>query len=261
MPEGVEVRIITNDLRSVIQHKELTEINILGGKYIKKNIQGCPDKFPITVKDVKCKGKFIYFVFSNGSYLFNTLGLSGYWTTKSDIKHNNVEFKFGKMSVFFNDMRNFGTLKFVDKKIELDKKLKELGNDMFEESTTFEIFKNVIMKKKKQNITKVLMNQKIISGIGNYIKSESLYRSEISPHRSIENLTVGELQSLYDEIKNVIKESYAQKGVKNYTESGDGTYNNSFKVYGQKKDPNGNLVKRFTSLDGRTTHWVESVQK
>ena len=104
-------------------------------------------------------------------------------------------------------MRNFGTLKFINSKKDLEKKLNELGPDMFEKETTFDIFKKAVKTKGKWNITKVLMDQKIISGVGNYIKSESLYRSAISPHRTIDSLSEEELK-LFNEIKYVIDQSY-----------------------------------------------------
>ena len=162
-------------------------------------------------------------------------------------------------------MRNFGTLKFINSKDDLEKKLKELGPDMFEKETTFEIFKKAVKAKGKWNITKVLMDQKIISGVGNYIKSESLYRSAISPHRDVNSISDEELKTLFKEIKYVIDQSYFHQGasVRDYTDVEDkkGDYHEHFVVYGKEKDIYGNPVKRFTSEDKRTTHWVPEIQK
>ena len=273
MPEGVEVRIITLGLRKHFQNSTVNDIIIHGGRYKKHNnlvgLDSFKNNLPLRLSNIECKGKFIYFTFSNGMYLFNTLGMSGHWTLNNQKKHNNVEFKLfhnkKEISLFFNDMRNFGTLKFINSKKDLEKKLNELGPDMFEKETTFDVFKKAVKAKGKWNITKVLMDQKIISGVGNYIKSESLYRSAISPHRTIDNLSEEELKKLFNEIKYVIDQSYFHQGasVRDYSDVEDkkGDYHEHFVVYGKSEDDYGNLVKRFTSEDKRTTHWVPEIQK
>lgn len=273
MPEGVEVRIITNGLRERFNNSTVKDVIVHSGRYKKHNNLGGLNTFlnnlPTKLSNINCKGKFIYFTFSNGMYLFNTLGMSGHWTL-NEKKHNNVEFKLidkkkEEISLFFNDVRNFGTLKFINNKEELEKKLNELGPDMFEKDTTFNIFKKSLKKKDKWNITKALMCQTVISGVGNYIKSESLYRAEISPLRTVESLNDNELNKLYNEIKYVINQSYFHQGVsvRDYTGVDDekGDYHDFFLVYGRQKDQHGYKVKRFTSEDKRTTHWVPEIQK
>jgi len=279
MPESSEVRIITEGLKDNLVSKTLIDIKVLGGRYKKHgNPQGM-NKFLSTlsektqVKNISCKGKFIYWEFSNGWFMWNTLGMSGGWTFEKE-KHSNVEFIFKlnnqeTISIYFRDMRNFGTLKFSDSKSDLDKKLSTLGPDMFLKETTFDVFKNAL-NKKSANLNKtlpelLLKDQKTVSGVGNYIKSESLYMAKISPHRKLKDITESELNSLYKAIKKVIKDSYDNKGVskRDYKDVNDekGTYHNNFLVYGLKKDANGHQIKTETTKDGRTTYWVPEIQK
>ena len=93
------------------------------------------------------------------------------------------------------------TLKFINSKDDLEKKLKELGPDMFEKETTFEIFKKAVKAKGKWNITKVLMDQKIISGVGNYMRADILYLSKISPFREISSLDNSDLKNIYKKVE------------------------------------------------------------
>ena len=48
------------------------------------------------------------------------------------------------------------------------------------------------------------MDQKHVSGVGNYIKSESLYISKISPHRKLKDTNEDELKSLFNAIKKLL---------------------------------------------------------
>jgi len=99
MPESVEVRKFADILSAnVIGHK-ITHINILKGRYhSKKPFEGYNElikELPLTIESIKTKGKFTYMTLVNNSktkskqfYLFNTLGLSGGWTLKSNKKTN-----------------------------------------------------------------------------------------------------------------------------------------------------------------------------
>src|SRR6056300_534285 len=121
MPEGPEVKI-TTDFLSKFTNKTFSNIAILSGRYTNKDISGLDDVFlPATIKEVNCKGKFIYFTLSSKVndtcqkyfYLFSTLGMTGMWTEKES-KHSRFVIYFDdETKLFFNDIRNFGTLKFV----------------------------------------------------------------------------------------------------------------------------------------------------
>ena len=108
------------------------------------------------------------------------------------------------------------------------------------------------------------MNQKVISGIGNYIKAESLWYSRINPHSAIKDLTDSNLGMLYKAILFVIRKSYAEQGasIKDYYtfDQEQGTAVSGFVVYGRKKDYNGHSVIKEETLDKRTTHWVKERQ-
>ena len=108
------------------------------------------------------------------------------------------------------------------------------------------------------------MNQKVISGVGNYIKAESLWYSRINPHAFIKDLTDKNLETLDQAIRFVINKSYDEQGAtiqSYYTFDGDsGSATQGFVVYGRDKDYNGHSVIKETTLDKRTTHWVKERQ-
>jgi formamidopyrimidine-DNA glycosylase len=84
------------------------------------------------------------------------------------------------------------------------------------------------------------MNTKITTGIGNYIKSESLFLSGIDPRRLCKNISTEEMELLYNNIKKVMELS---------VEAGGFTQKDYFSLYGKpgKYEP---VIYKFTSKNG-----------
>lgn len=287
MPEGIEVKILTEYLNRKINGEIITDITINSGRYLKHKLpEGYKEfksRLPLKILYIGSYGKFIYFHLEGDVYIFSTLGLTGVWQFHPD-KHSHITLSLGKEKIYFSDMRNFGTIHFKFAKKELDKKLKTLGLNIMEpkSSFTFQNFKEKLLKK-DELITKVLMNQRNFAGIGNYIKAESLYHSKISPHRTTHSLTDKEIRDLYEAIKDVVYRCYFDGSYYEIVdETGDKieaikskdrelSYSDlglkkkpkvyKFEVFHQDKDTKGNLVMREKTPDGRTTHWVPVVQK
>lgn len=267
MPESPEVRIITEQLCEKVKDQLLIGLEILGGRFIKNPPEGLnafKKELPIKLESVACKGKFIYFSFKNEWYLFNTLGMTGSWRENKD-EHSSFKFTFENLNVYFTDIRHFGTMKFVRGKDLLEKKLKSIGWDILNEGPPdFQYFHNKIASSNK-NITEILMSQSIFSGIGNYIKSECLYRAKISPWRTGSSLSKSDSLELLKAICIIMIDSYNSGGAslatyKNFEGQG-GEYAKKLQVYKRDFDPLGNFVKSETTPDKRTTWWVPEIQK
>lgn len=267
MPEGPEVRIIGESLAKQVSSKKITAINVLSGRYTKKPLPGLDyalSNTPLDIVGVGVHGKFMYWITRNDVFLYNTLGMTGRWSNV-ETSHARVEFCFddGK-KIFFEDQRNFGTLKFVVGRENLISKLNGLGPDLLASNIPDTDFIDRLRKKEKWSVCKALMDQSVVAGIGNYVKAESLWRARLSPHRPIEDITDQEMSNLRKCCQEVLYESYSSGGasIKTYTRP-DGTlgqYSQRFAVYNQKTDPDGNNVVKEKTSDGRTTHWVPSIQ-
>ena len=269
MPEGPEVKSMVKQLNGLIKNKFLNSISINSGRYSKKSPDFFGDfieKLPAKLNSVNCKGKFIWFDFNNGWKLWNTLGMTGGWK-KDNAKHCHFTFEFEGITLYFEDMRNFGTMKFNNSKTDFNKKIKSLGTDIFEEDFTLEYVNKIFETKRnlKKTVVDILMNQKLFCGVGNYLKAEILYASKISPHRLVENLSEEDIINIHKYTIEISSLSFKHGGasVRDYSnlEGKDGEYTNFLQVYGQKEDPLGNKVKREQTSDKRTTHWVYEVQK
>ena len=296
MPEVIEIRKYADFLKKYLKNKKILEIKIIKGRY--KN--GSPfnlyhdivNNLPLKIIDVKTKGKFLYFILENNYCIFSTLGLHGGWVWTEDNKkfqfdnmlnyvskdsldgyykvalnNLNVEFVSEEGSMYYFDSLSFGTLKVINNIDELNDKLNTLGSDIMEESTTLEIFieKFRLKKLEKKEIGKVLLNQKIISGVGNYLRSDVLWLSKISPFRKMKDLTDKELETIYNNLKILTWSSYdKEKGIKlGYITKKSlipSDFNRDFFVYNCDKDIYGNNVIKEELYDGsmkRFIYWTK----
>jgi len=254
MPEGPEVKLCGERLASNISGQTLKYIEIISGRYSKKTPGGIElfgKELPTTVVGPGVHGKFIYWIMKNNYFLYNTLGLTGAWSLEQG-PYSRVKFSFENLDIFFDDKRNFGTLKFVKGKGNLLSKLQSLGPDMLSGDVEISLFIDRLREKSSWEITKALMNQSVVAGIGNYIKSESLWKTKINPHSRVCDLDNDTLADLCVNIRDIMSDSYKSQ------KEGD----NSFKlsVYSRKNDPHDNEIIKEKTEDGRTTYWCPSVQ-
>jgi endonuclease-8 len=303
MPEVIEVLKYADFLRTKLKGKKITDINILNGRYKThgppENLDNLIKALPLKVKSIETKGKFLYMHFENGMYLFSTLGLSGGWAwTKDDdagddkiqfghllkyiakdkldqyhtkaLKHLNVEFITTDGTLYFYDVLSYGTLKVVLTEAELNKKLCSIGPDITAETTTYDVFKARLDKAGPEKlIGNVLMNQRLISGIGNYLRADVLWLAKISPHRQMKDISPADVKKIWTfsrmlawakyNYKKGVKDGYIEKDHPKTPED----YKREFYVYYQNSDPQGHPVTKEEMYEGsqkRFIYWVSSVQ-
>ncbi len=301
MPEIVEIRKYCNFIKKQVLNKKLKSIKILGGRYKKhgkfEGYKDIVDELPLKLLDVKSKGKFMYFIFEDDYILYCTLGLSGGWTFKKkdsdkykfpeimeflnvkdmdeyrdkSLNHLNIEFIFEKGSLYFFDMLSYGTISISNDEKKLEKKLKTLGPDIMDLDTSFDIFEEQITKpvNKNKKIGNVIVNQKLISGIGNYLRADILWIAKISPHRLVKNIDTKELKNIYQASRDLTWGDYdAKQGKKLKILSKHiklpTNYERDFFVYYEDEDINGEKVKKEELYEGsqkRMIYWVPTVQK
>ena len=212
MPEGAEVKIIGETLAKMVGTRKLISVTPLTGRYTKEPIVNMDAALPSRVVGIGVKGKLIFWIFGNDHFLLNTLGMTGTWSI-TETKHARARFDFDSgPPVYFIDTRNFGTLKFVYGRNVFKKKLDSLGPDMLSEPITYPEFAARLDTKSHWPICKALMDQSVVSGCGNYVKAEALYRAKISPHRLVGSLSGGEINNLMREVQAVLQEAYQANG-------------------------------------------------
>ena len=282
MPEGPELRHSRDHLRQVLcgRHYPAVKFEILGGRYVKEPFDGYEHlnerlnrsmlTDPYVVYHVDTKGKLMWWTLASSRdkfYFWTTYGMSGAWMD-TPTRHSAVSFEYSPTlprKVYFNDQRRFGTLKAVFSDDEMRAKLDTLGPDMLD-APALELFISRMRKiKQERQIAEALLDQRIVSGVGNYIRAEGLYRAKLSPFRKISELTDYDLSILRDSIILVMRESYEARGNSFSTyrtaDGKQGNFKDFLRVYGRKHDPFGSLVTRELADDGRAVWWCKDVQR
>lgn len=300
MPEIIEVRNCADFIRKKLKNSKIIGINILKGRYKKngpfENYKKLQNNIPIRLLDVKSKGKMLYFVFDNNLYLINKLGLVGGWCylehnsdkydhpktykyylkygdkemmekyIKNSMNHLNFEIVTNNGTLYYYDMLSYGTLKCVDNENELNKLLGKIGPDIMDKNTTFEVFKENIYKKNNLNkpIGNVIINQKVISGLGNYLRADVLWLSKINPFKKVKKITENDLENLYNNSKILTwgnydkRTAYKLKIITKKTKL-PSDYNRLFFIYLQDKDIYGNKVIKKELYDGSQSRFISYV--
>jgi len=289
MPEGPECTTVAVQLHSILKNAYLTDVSILSGRYLKTLPEGferLSERLPLQILGVRNKGKFIYMQLERDWNVFITLGMSGsfkistnpYARVQFDYLHDTGEIQV-ENRVFYSDMRNFGTLKFVQGQEVLEQKLASIGPDMLNAPCSEEQWLNLCERYKRKSLVNFLMTQSVVSGVGNIYKSESLFLARLHPARTVSSCSQEELLELYRAVLQVLKIAYETGGstIRNYSDvyNSEGKYARyasavkeiadarlgKVMVYGQKTDPYGNLISRITLDDKRTTHYSPVLQK
>lgn len=278
MPEGPEARTVADKLRPVLVTRIITSA-YKGDRA--KSIGFDNLKCPATIVGVRSHGKKVLIDLDTGHMIIVSLGMSGrlqytqgnHSHVRFDISESqtNGPFKVMKQvfSLFFDDSRYMGGVDIIPN-VGIPLYFKDIGPDLLQlaindntwipTQTWLSIF--TAKKLQKRALCDVLMDQSLVAGIGNYLKSEILYYSAMHPERTVENITAEEWERLRVNAHKVIRLAYHYRGftIESFI-SPDGEFGTyPAAVYGKTHDPLGNPIIKTETKDGRTTHWVPSLQ-
>ena len=210
---------------------------------------------------------------SNG-YLIIHLRMTGHFNwlkrNNSPCKHTRVRFFDSQENELrFIDLRSFGQIWWIKEGLDPKKIIKGLGSlgpEPFSKDFNYEYLKKEFSKRTK-SIKAVLLDQRIIAGIGNIYADESLFEAGISPFRKAKTLKKRELIKLRISIMDVLEKSIGSGGTTfsdfRNIEGLNGNYSMQANVYkrtGEKCKRCSNLIQR-KKITGRSTHWCSNCQK
>ncbi|MGM0629161.1 MAG: bifunctional DNA-formamidopyrimidine glycosylase/DNA-(apurinic or apyrimidinic site) lyase [Patescibacteria group bacterium] len=136
-----------------------------------------------------------------------------------------------------SDARKFATV-FAFQNSSPPKAITDLGPDALDRSFTFSSFLNRLPHASQKNVKQVLLDQKIVSGIGNIYSDELLWRAGVHPESTVSSLNRQSLYGIYDSMKIILREGINLKGdsVSDYRlPNGEkGSYHYNHKVYRRK---------------------------
>lgn len=264
MPELPEVETIVRYLRSRLRGKRILGLEVTAVKVLRgAGSVGEVRKKIINQKilDVERLGKNIILSLENKNYLLFHLMMTGQllWNPAGERKHDRLVLKLsGNNRLVFNDLRLFGKCQLV----AAEKLL--LGPDAL--VVKFAEFKKLLAGK-KDAIKSLLMNQKILAGIGNIYADEILWYAGIKPTRKAVSLNTFELKRLYTAMGKVLRAAIRKGGTssRDYLkpDGSKGEYYELRKAYqreGEKCARDGAIIQ-IIKIGGRSSHFCPKHQK
>ena len=285
MPELPEVETIRQDLKKYLISKKIKNIEIVLERLVKnkKNefLKSLKNK---TVKDIRRVGKLIILEMDNAKYLLVHLKMTGqlvYSSKKINLAGghstgDNPEFERNKYSyiiftfdddskLYFNDMRTFGYMKVVNGG-ELVETIESYGIEPLQKNFSIEKLKEII-KSRKINIKNLLLNQKLVAGIGNIYADEILFRAGVRPDRIANTLSDEEIKKIFNSSNTIIKKAIKARGTtfNNYVDARGkkGSFVKLLQVYGRGGEQCNKCKNKLTKikLNGRGTVYCSQCQK
>lgn len=236
---------------------------------------------------VERRAKNLIFKLSHGKIILAHLKMSGQFAYRSKIgkgkvlgghpieisetalpnKHTHIIFHLTKGALYYNDTRMFGYALYYPslKAFEKENHFGNYGEEPLDKSFTLKYFTESL-KNKKSKIKTVLMNQDVVTGVGNIYADESLFESRIDPRRSASTLRLAETKKLREKIIDIMKRAIKAGGssVATYRllDESRGNYAREHKVYGKSGQNCPNCGKPLSKIliNNRTTIFCSRCQ-
>ena len=221
--------------------------------------------------DILRKGKWLLFEIGD-YYLCSHLRMEGKYFIKDSSeeinKHEHVIFTFeDNTDLRYHDTRKFGRMNLVLKKdIDTVEGVRKQGIEPIDETLSKEyLYDN--FKKRRLPMKTLLLDQTIISGLGNIYADEVLFAAKINPLKVGSDITLDECQRIVDSSKKIIEEAIKCGGttIKSYTSSLGVTGRFQQNLMAHKRENEeckicSTIIKRIV-VGGRSTYYCENCQK
>ena len=275
MPELPEVETVRKGLERLVVGKTIDAVTVLWPRIIELPEVPLFQAFlrGQEIIGVQRRGKFLILKLTDFD-LVSHLRMEGKYEyfpsaqTAIQDKHTHVIFQMQDGSQLqYRDVRKFGRMALVPKNQSSKYKgIQQLGPEPLSHDFDKIAFQEAL-KKKTMAIKPLLLNQKIVVGLGNIYVDESLWLASIHPERLASSLTERETSLLYESIIAVLGQAVEAGGttIRTYANAlGEaGTFQVSLQVYGQTGQPCARCQTPIQKIKvaQRGTHFCPTCQK
>jgi formamidopyrimidine-DNA glycosylase len=274
MPELPEVETVVRGLQSVLPGTRIVTVRLGKTDFIDDPAsveQFVPGN---RVREVRRYGKFVVIGFespagsSRNPALLIHLGMTGQLVTcpseAAVVPHTHVFFSLDNgRELRYTDIRRFGQMRFLSGETELAD-IEGLGLDPLEASEEQFV---AALRGRRARVKALLLDQRVLRGMGNIYTDESLWRARIHPARLATSLKQNELRSLYRTVRAVLTEAIRLRGssISDYVDSqGErGEFQRRHRAYqreGKKCFRCGNSIRRMI-VAGRSSYFCAKCQR
>ena len=283
MPELPEVETVKRGLEEFIINESIKEVYLskfnLRFPWPKDFVSKIVGKKIISIKR---RAKYIIIGLSDNYSIIAHLGMSGSYKVlkKGEVqdykilKHDHLIIDLDNFKIVYNDPRRFGYIDLTNQDPETHKFLSSLGPEPLSNYFNADNLAETLLNKNKP-IKNTLLDQNIVSGLGNIYVCEALFRSKINPKKNCSKLITSKgkprknLILLVKKINEVIKEAIEAGGssLRDFSNTSGkmGYFQSSFNVYNRENEKCllgscDGVVKRIIQ-SGRSTFFCSRCQK
>jgi formamidopyrimidine-DNA glycosylase len=272
MPELPEVETMVRGLRSVIEGRRIISVRVLDPFLLE---QISRSKFERTLKGQRVqrvwrRGKWVVLELTGGSSAVIQPRMTGGFRAGLEKPHfSRILFRIDgpHRHVWYCDTRRLGRVALVDEN-GLAKKLSDDHHGPEATSVTA-VQLCAALGRTRRPIKAALLDQRVVSGIGNIYADESLFDARIHPETRANELGATEVRRLCRSIRRIIQLAIELQGttMRNYFNvfGEAGSYQDKHRVYGRKDEPcvrcRTPIVRaNIEGLIGRSTHYCPMCQ-
>lgn len=274
MPELPEVESVKIGLNQLVSGKTIEEVQVFWPSIVESPEveKFCCQLVGETIEFISRRGKFLIFHLTHLE-LISHLRMEGkyeFYTSAPEnrSKHAHVRFLFTDGTLLeYQDVRKFGRMALVEKNQAVHYRgIVKLGPEPIPDKFLLSSFRKSL-KKHHKAIKPLLLDQTLVTGLGNIYVDEALYQAKIHPEQSADSLTDTEVEKLHDAIIGVLARAVEAGGttVRTYKNAlGEaGKFQVQLKVYGQTGQPCdrcGTPIQKI-KVSQRGTHFCPNCQQ
>jgi formamidopyrimidine-DNA glycosylase len=284
MPELPEVEVVRRGLESHALDRTIVRVDVLHERPVRRDPAGAggfaASLTGRTFTAARRRGKYLWLPLSDSAgaaavdgadALLGHLGMSGQMLVQPagapDEKHLRVRFLFDDgTELRFVDQRMFGGLSFSPGGAELPDEIAHIARDLLDPAFDRDEFVRRV-RKRTSAIKRLLLDQTLVSGVGNIYADEALWRAGLHGERPGERLTATQVRELAEHAHDVMSEALAQGGTSFdalyvNVNGQSGYFERSLNAYGREDEPcrRCGTAMRRTSFMNRSSYFCPTCQ-
>jgi formamidopyrimidine-DNA glycosylase len=274
MPELPEVQTVMTTLQPRLLGLRIERVDVFLEKIIKspypQEFVACLEGRSIT--GLGRRGKYLLLELDGTHLLAVHLRMTGRLVYSSSgtprDKHTHLVFYLNNGDeLHYHDLRKFGTMNLmpIDDFAAFCAQ-KNLGPDALDPDLTDDLFEKRLQGRRGQ-IKKLLLDQSLVTGIGNIYANEILWMARIHPERTVESLTSADMDELCRAMRAVLQDAVARRGttLRDYVdgEGNPGSFQSQLAVHGREGEPCPECGKEIVRLKigGRSSFVCSGCQR
>jgi formamidopyrimidine-DNA glycosylase len=251
MPELPEVEVVRRGLDTWITGRTVGSVEVAHPRAIRRHVAGAEDFAARlagrTLLAPRRRGKYLWVPLDDGNAMLAHLGMSGQLLVgkpEADReKHLRVRLGFDDLDLRFVDQRTFGHLMLSETVDGIPEVISHIAADPFEDSFDDEAFFQAL-KRKQTGVKRALLDQSLISGVGNIYADEALWLTRLHGERPTAKLTRPQMVLLLQSVREVMGAALAVGGTSfdslYVNVNGEsGYFERSLNAYGRRDEPCG----------------------